>query len=106
MKFDKYTIETKGIDGVCKSPSAWGCEKGTGRILPLVYFRQPKWLSNADFQQVIKSIRIGFSANTEFCGSEESKVEDGQAIPCLFLGKCHLSTICKGMVCESYTPAT
>ena len=71
MKFDSYTIETKGIKNICKSPSAWGKRKGTNGYFPLVYFLKPKWMSNADFKQIIACIRMDFPANKNFIGSEE-----------------------------------
>jgi len=71
LQFDKYTIETKGIRTVCKSPSAWGCKKGTNGYRPLVYFLKPKWMADSDFKEIIACMRIDFPKDKIFTEVEK-----------------------------------
>jgi len=66
MKVKKYTVETIRPDS---RPAIWGMT-GNG-VYPLCYLRKPKWMTEAQFDAVVKSIRIN-------AGTDLLQVTDGE----------------------------
>ena len=56
MKFDSYSISRNGLEGICKSPVIWGHRESS--MMPLVYLRKPKWMTEEDFYKVVDNLTI------------------------------------------------
>jgi hypothetical protein len=50
---ESYSIETVRPD---KRPAIWGM--AGNRLYPLCYLRKPKWMTEAQFEAIVKSIKI------------------------------------------------
>lgn len=58
IKIEKYSVSLNQFTGVCKSPALWGHRKDSNGIVPLIYFRKPKWVSDESFREIVKEIRL------------------------------------------------
>lgn len=53
MGIEKYTVERIGDT---KRPAVWAVNGNS--IYPLCYLQKPKWMSNEQFDKVVKAIRL------------------------------------------------
>lgn len=58
MKYEisSYSVSKKPLNGVCKSPAIWGTSGNM--VMPFVYLRKPKWISDASFEEIIDAISL------------------------------------------------
>jgi hypothetical protein len=66
VKIAKYSIQTKSMKPLCVSPSVWGTVQKTNEMVPLMFFKKPKWMHQDDFIELVKTVQLYIPANFEF----------------------------------------